>query len=553
MKKGINLLMTLILIGVLPLLIAGITLCSVSMNKLSNNLERDVYNKLKVAAEGLDMYYSWDVIHTGKAAYEHNYVDNLLEQGIEQTLFLNDTSYITSIKNISTGKRDEGIKADKTIYKTVFSGKDYQSDNVMLGGQKYYVYYTPVFDGNHNVIGMAFAGEPQAIVRAQIRSSSSVLLILTATMILLMIGLVIGVAMKIRTPIASICTCINEFAKGNVGKEPSIKSSIREIHTLITSAATLQSNLKNIAANINRNLITLEANMGNVTDGVNFYNQASKDILLVVDELAQGAFSMEHSVTKCSTSIENMDEKITDISGLTEDANENSVAVRTVSEDAKNMLNELIKANSHTISISEDVVNGIFHANEAAEKIRQVTNAISDIANQTNLLSLNASIEAAHAGEAGRGFSVVASNISNLATDSANSAKEIQNIIETILHISENNVKLATEIKNATDQEGSVLNQVNKSFETVSSKISDTTEVIFSIDNRVKVLEQQKAVIIDEISTLTSISQQNASSCDKTNASIEEMSASTTDIHKQVLDTKEVSEELKELVSYFQI
>lgn len=553
MKRGINLLATLILIGVLPLLIAGITLCTVSMKKLSNSLEAGIYNKLKVAAEGLDMYYAWDIIHNGKVAYEHNYVDNLLDQGIEQTLFLDDIRYITSLKDSSTGKRNEGTKADETIYKIVSSGKDYYSDGVVVGDQKYYVYYTPVMDENNNVIGMAFAGELQTMVKSQIRSSTSVLLILTAAMILIMIGLVVAIAMKIRNPMASICNSINDFAEGNIGNELSAKSNIHEIQALIASSKTLQGNLKHIISNIHHNLEILEHNMGNVTSGVNSYNQASKDILLVVDELAQGAVSMSDSVTKCNSSMDDIGDKITDISELTENANENAVAVRMVSKDAKHMLNELIKANSQTISISEEVVNGIFRANEAAEKIRQATNAISDIASQTNLLSLNASIEAARAGEAGKGFAVVASNISDLAAGSAKSAREIQDTIETIINISVNNVKLATEIKNATDQEGLVLNEVNQSFDTVDTKITDTANVIFAIDERVKVLESQKTLVIDEVSTLTSISQQNASSCDETNASMEEMSANMEVIHQQALDTKGVSEELEEVISFFKI
>lgn len=553
MKRGTNLFATLVLIGILPLLIAGITLCTVSMNRLKSNLENGVYNELKVAAEGLDMYYAWDVIHTGKAAYEHNYVDNLLSQGIEQTLFLNDVSYITSIKDVATEKRNEGVKADPDIYKIVSSGKDYLSDGVVLGGRKYYVYYTPVVDGHENVIGMAFAGEPQSKVQSQIKRSTNVLLLLTIIMLLIMILIIIAIAAKIRKPIAAISNCMDEFAKGHIGDQIEIQSNIHEINILITSAKKLQENLKQIISDINQNVVTMETKMGNVTNSVDTYNQASQDILLIVDSLAQSSATMSQSVNNCTSSLDDVGEKITDISTLAEDANNSAKVVQTVSKEAKHMLHELLHANENTIAISGEVVNGIFRANEAAEKIREATDVISSIASQTNLLALNASIEAARAGDAGKGFSVVASSISDLASQSANSARDIENTIETILQISENNVKLATDIKNATDQEGAVLTQVNDSFDTVNVKVSEASAVILAIDEHIKVLEQQKTTVIDEVNTLMSISQQNASSCDETNASMEEMKANMEVIHQQALDTQDVSAKLNEAVAYFEM
>ena len=164
-----------------------------------------------------------------------------------------------------------------------------------------------------------------------------------------------------------------------------------------------------------------------------------------------------------------------------------------------------------------------------------------------------ASIEAARAGEAEKGFAIVASSISDLATQSAQSAKEIEETIDKITQISKNNVQLATEIKNAIDQEYKVLDHVNQSFDTVDEKLSLTVKAIFDIDNKAKKLSEQKEEVTHEVSTLSLISQKNAESCDETNASMEEMKATMESIHQQAMETQEISEELEELVGFFKL
>jgi len=553
MRKEIKLLTALILIGVLPLLVSGVTLCTVAINKLTVCLENGVYDELKVAAEGLDQYYTKNTTNEGEAVYEHYYVDNLLDKGIEQTLFIGNKRYITSIRDVATGERNEGTSADDEIYKIVSSGEDYHADGVVIGGKKYYVYYTPLKDGDGKIYGMAFAGKPEKTVNLQINNVVSVFLILTIVLLGIMTAIVVAVTMKFRKSIRLVCESTNELASGNVGNEINIRSKIHEISALIESAKTLQVSLKEIISKVNGDVGILDTNMGNVTARVEFYNKASDDIAIVVDELAQGAQIMSKSVIKCTDSMEDIETEITNISELAEKANTFAVEVRNVSVEAKNMLDRLLQANSQTIHVSEEVVNGIFRANEAVEKIRQASNAISNIASQTNLLSLNASIEAARAGEAGRGFAVVATSISELATQSANSAKEIEETINSIIGISENNVQLANEIKDAIDQEGNVLKHVNSSFDMVNSKVSDTAEVIFAIDNKAKQLEKQKKVVIDEVNMLSSISQKNAISCEETNASMQEMKANMETIHQQAIETKDVSDGLGEVVSYFKL
>ncbi|MDE6319426.1 MAG: hypothetical protein K2M22_06940 [Lachnospiraceae bacterium] len=227
--------------------------------------------------------------------------------------------------------------------------------------------------------------------------------------------------------------------------------------------------------------------------------------------------------------------------------------IETISNEAKDDLTLLIDANKNTVMISEHVVTGIDEANEAIEHIRNAADAITNIASQTSMLALNASIEAARAGEAGAGFAVVAASIQSLAGESDRSAKEIQTIIGEIIEKSQNNVQLANQIKEAVDSEGNALATVSDSFDRVNDKIHITVETIHDISKEIDALNHDKEKVLEEVRSLSAVSETNTASCQETTASIEELRENIEMISSQTTDTNNVSEELKESVSYFKL
>ncbi|MDE6214049.1 MAG: cache domain-containing protein, partial [Lachnospiraceae bacterium] len=319
----------------------------------------------------------------------------------------------------------------------VRQGEDYLTNGTIIGGKAYYVYYTPVCSESGEVIGMAFAGMPESLVKEN-----------------------------------------------------------------------LKDNLKNIISKVNDKTLRLTQNVGES-----------------ISSIAESAAATQAEARE----------------------------IEVINNEAKDNLSHLIEANKNTVTISENVVTGINEANTAIENIREAADAITSIAGQTSMLALNASIEAARAGEAGRGFAVVASSIQSLAGESDNSAKEIQNIINEIILKSQSNVQLANQIKDAIDSEGNALATVSDSFDRVSGKIQITVDTIHSISTESDVLNHDKEKVLDEISSLSSISEANTASCQETTASIEELRKNIEMINVQATDTDNISEELKESVAYFRL
>ena len=205
------------------------------------------------------------------------------------------------------------------------------------------------------------------------------------------------------------------------------------------------------------------------------------------------------------------------------------------------------------VQISDDVVSGINESSKSVEAIRQAADMIAEIASQTSLLALNASIEAARAGEMGRGFSVVASEISNLATQSDESTRKIQKIVADVIASSQRNIILSNQVKDAVNNEGTVLSKVSNSFDVVDEKILQSADAMNEISLKTERLVEVKGKVLDEINTLSAISEEDAAGCEETNASMVEFKTNIENINQQASDTKDISVQLNESVSYFKM
>lgn len=552
MKKGLSMVNAYMLVGVLPAVLSAIILTAISGVKLEKTMKNDTYEKLRTAAIGLEQYYVWDIINTGEAAYEHDYVDSLLDENIELTLFLEDTRYITSLKN-DKGERNEGTQADPEIYKDVCAGNEHKAENVKIGSSKYMVVYVPMKDADGNVIGMAFAGESEAEMKSEIRAGIMSLVVTAVILAIIFCVIVVAIANVIKKPIVAIVNVTDTLAGGDLNVEINFKSKIREINTLIGAAQSLQSNMQNIISGVMEDVSNLDMNMGSIADRVNLCNDATEGIVSAADELAKGSMEMAESVQNTAASMNEIGDNITEITGLATDAAGAAEQVRNESANAKAQLKDLIEANLETVKISEDVVVGIDESAQAVENIRTAADMIASIASQTSLLALNASIEAARAGEAGKGFAVVANEISNLATQSDESTQEIQKIVNEIINSSEKNVDYANRIKAAIDNEGQVLRMVDMTFDMVDEKISETADAISTITEMTVNLDAAKIKVLDEIQNLSSISEENAASCEETNASMEALGSNVNEIQGQAAGTQDVSKKLRESVSYFKL
>ena len=551
-KQKLNLTKVLLMVGFIPLVAAGVLICVISGITTAANLTEDVYDKLFVASDGLRKYYQYELEAGNEMPYEHDYVDMLKGDDIEMTLFMGDTRFMTSDLN-DKGERNEGTQMDPEIWAELQKGNDYYADGVIIGGKPYYVYYRPLYDADGSVAGSAWAGEPSAKVKASIRQAVLTTVIAVILAIVVFGVIILFVSKKIISTINEVVAGVRKLADGDLTEMEYPKSHIQEIADIGADVYRLNDTLRDIVSGILGNTRDLDVNMSDVASGVDSCNDTSNGIVKAVDDLSKGSMEMAESVQNTNANMITIGDGVDEIKTLSDSATGYAKEAEEESQKAQAALNALIKANTETVEVSNNVVDGINSSSAAIEKISSAASVIEEIASQTNLLSLNASIEAARAGEAGRGFAVVASEISSLAQQSDQSSKEIKEVVNEIIATSNKNVEYAGQIQNAVNNEGNVLTKVNDSFSVMNSKLGDTVEAINTIAVRAEDLDAAKAQVIDDVTSLSSISQQNAASCEETNASMVEMGETISNIKSESDKTMSVASALKDAVSAFTI
>lgn len=550
--KRLDFLRVIMLIGSVPLLSAIIILTICAATKMENELETSTYARLRACAISVQKYFEWDIrediLEKDDVSYE--FIDSLQKDEIELTFFEGDTRFITSIKDKS-GNRVEGTKASEEVWNIVKTGKDYQSDGIDISGAKYYVYYTPVCTDDGKVIGMAFAGEKEAIVNDAknnlMISFVKIALVLTVVYLIILIWL----ARVIRKPLAKTAADIENIANGNISNEISGSSKIAETDKLITASRILKEKLNDIVTGVNEHVVNLQQDTASLKERADFCNDGTKQISQAMEELSVTAVTLAENVQDVNAKSLEMGNAITDIDGDVQVLSDNSNHMDKANEDAAKSIETVLDSSNRSSAIVEKITNQIEETNQAISSINEAVDLIMDITGQTSLLSLNASIEAARAGQAGRGFAVVADEIKKLSEQSAQGADAIKQVADNIFEKSNESVALVNEVRGLIGKEQEDISVTKESFEILSKTINDNLVAVSRISEKTKQLDTIKQAIIGNINDLSAISEENAASNQEVSANITNIAESIDEMNTATGHVRQISGKLAELMEYF--
>ncbi len=552
MKGKLGYLQVILMIGCIPLTVAIMAITIYSAGKMKSELIDSTYLRLKTCATSVEQYFTWDIreniLERDEISYQ--FIDSLKADDIEQTLFIGDERFITSIID-ENGNRNEGMKAEPEIWELVKAGNDYKASGVEIQGEKYYVYYSPVYSDDGEIIGMAFSGERQATVDNSVAGTLMNQFIISGVLLVLFVGIMIVLAFRIRRPLMITSGYIERVADGDLSGRPECRSAISEVKTLINASTSLADKLGGIVTEVDEHADILDNSMASLNELAEANSTSTNQIRQVMDDLASTAVTLADNVQSVNAKVIEMGDNMSAINSEAVTLNDNSDKMNMAGQNVSESMT-LVLTSSHTASdIIVQLIEQVNETNKAIASINEAVELISDITSQTNLLSLNASIEAARAGQAGRGFAVVASEIKQLADQSSQGADSIKNIADNILEKSNRSVMLTGRMKELAEQEQTDIGNAKESFDILNRIIEENAAIAQTVMDKTKNLEALKLDIINSVSELSAISEENAASNEEVTARVTEIAESVNRISEDTQTVRKVSSDMKELMDYF--
>lgn len=552
MKGKLGYLQVILMIGCIPLTVAIMAITIYSAGKMKSELIDSTYLRLKTCTTSVEQYFTWDIrediLERDEISYQ--FIDSLKAADIEQTLFIGDERFISSIID-EKGKRNEGTKAEPEIWEQVKAGNDYKASGVEIQGEKYYVYYSPVYSDDGEILGMAFSGERQSTVDNSVAGTLMNLFIISGVLLVLCVGIMIVLAFRIRRPLMITSGYIERVADGDLSGRPECSSVISEVKTLINASTSLADKLGGIVTEVDEHAGILDDRMASLNALAEANSTSTNQIRQVMDDLSSTAVTLADNVQSVNAKVNEMGDNMSAINSEAVTLNDNSDKMNRAGQNVSESMT-LVLTSSHTASdIIAQLIEQVNETNKAIASINKAVELISDITSQTNLLSLNASIEAARAGQAGRGFAVVASEIKQLADQSSQGADSIKNIADNILEKSNRSVILTGRMKELAEQEQTDIGNAKESFDILNRIIEENAAIAQTVMDKTKNLEALKLDIINSVSELSAISEENAASNEEVTARVTEIAESVNRISEDTQTVRKVSSDMKELMDYF--
>lgn len=272
-----------------------------------------------------------------------------------------------------------------------------------------------------------------------------------------------------------------------------------------------------------------------------------------VQEIATGASSQADETQQATEHViimgemvENTTQEVNTLYGTMEEMGK-------AGETAADKLHQLEEINARAKASLDDIYEQTNTTNHSALKIQEVIGIITEIAEETNLLSLNASIEAARAGEQGRGFAVVASQIQKLAEQSNESARKIEEIVTYLISDSKQAVETMDEVKGIMDEQINFVTETADIFRNLQGEISNSISKIDQISTRTAHLDKERTGVVDVVQNLTAIAEENAASTEETSASVVAVGDIMTQVSKNAFTLKEIADNLEAAMQKFVI
>ena len=428
---------------------------------------------------------------------------------------------------IEESKKDVSLLPLAKVEKLMTSGK-IGIDQYKFNGANKYVGYAPVTGTQWSIAVVISKTE----ILSELDSLKISIIVSAIIFLLIGFGIVYMIASSISKGIKSTSKHLNLLAKGDLSREvsPEYLKLKDEVGEMTNSMKAMQQWLRQMVNTIKENSTNINMQSENLSSAAKEISSASENVAEAINQVAEGTGAQSEDLINVTDIANEFSNKLSGMVSEIQVVDSNSRDISIMANESNGEMNKLNQSVTKVSDLFKTFNGKIVGLGKDINEINEITNIINEIAEQTNLLALNAAIEASRAGEAGRGFSVVADEIRKLSQQSKESSGNIGRLIG---EISKNTDVI---VKNSVEMDDELINQVDiisssiTSFREIIQSVNEVIPKIETIKNSAQDIDKDKNNILLRVDGASAVALEVSASAEEIAASSEEMNASAEEV-----------------------
>ena len=493
------------------------------------------------------LLYEDEVIGTLQTGVDGTFLTELSEmlQGVTIDLYDQDGTVVVS----SDEKKIGGTIESASILSSIKDG-----ETLSYGKEENLASYIPMYDPTQSeIIGVIGIHQDLTVIQETKQQIIYISLLIASATLLVVLLVSIKFSKTLSKPIKNIAERMRELATGNLSI--TIKDSNRkdEVGQLTDAMQTMRDTLHDTIEKVAEASSSVMLQSEELTQSANEVKTGSEQIAMTMQEIAYGTEKQADAASELANTMGTFDAKVRDTSERGEQIQQSSTDVLSMTSEGKRLMDSSAQQMKKIDEIVQEAVEKMANLNNQTQEITKLVSVIQSIAAQTNLLALNAAIEAARAGEHGKGFAVVADEVRKLAEQVSISVTDITGIVNDIqVESTEATESLLNGYKEV--EQGTLhIQTTSATFNGIDEAVTGMAETINGIAKNLSDLAANSQALNHSIEEIAAVSEESAAGIEETAATSQQSSSSMEEVADGAENLAGLADQLNGLVRQFKL